>query len=34
MSYLEYSLKSVPAGPPNMLYLNWPLVLLVAALLA
>ncbi|MDA0961540.1 MAG: rod shape-determining protein RodA [Proteobacteria bacterium] len=31
MSYLEYTLKSVPAGPRKMLYLNWPLVLLVAA---
>lgn len=31
MSYLEYTVKSVPAGPRKILYLNWPLVLLVAA---
>jgi len=31
MSYLEYTVKSVPTGPRKMLYLNWPLVLLVAA---
>ncbi len=31
MSYLEYSVKSVPTGPRKILYLNWPLVLLVTA---
>ncbi|TNF65076.1 MAG: rod shape-determining protein RodA [Rhodobacteraceae bacterium] len=31
MSYLEYTVKSVPAGPRKILYLNWPLVLVVAA---
>ena len=31
MSYLEYTVKSVPAGPRKIFYLNWPLVLLVAA---
>ena len=29
MSYLEYAVKSVPAGPKKLLYLNWPLLLLV-----
>ncbi|MEM8728800.1 MAG: rod shape-determining protein RodA [Pseudomonadota bacterium] len=29
MSYLEYAVKSVPAGPRKLLYLNWPLLLLV-----
>lgn len=31
MSYLEYTVKSVPTGPRKLLYLNWPLVLLVIA---
>ena len=31
MSYLEYTVKSVPSGPRKILYLNWPLVLLVIA---
>ena len=29
MSYLEYAVKSVPSGPRKLLYLNWPLLLLV-----
>lgn len=29
MSYLEYAVKSVPSGPKKLLYLNWPLLLLV-----
>ncbi len=29
MSYLEYHLRSVPGGPRKILYLNWPLVLLL-----
>ena len=31
MSYLEYNLKTVPTGPSKLLYLNWPLVLLLVA---
>jgi rod shape determining protein RodA len=31
MSYLEYNVKYVPTGPRKLLYLNWPLVLLVSA---
>ncbi len=31
MSYLEYTVKSVPSGPRKILYLNWPLVLLLIA---
>ena len=31
MSYLEYAVKSVPSGPRKILYLNWPLILLLAA---
>lgn len=31
MSYLEYSVKSVPTGLRKMLYLNWPLVLLLVS---
>ncbi|SEO19775.1 cell elongation-specific peptidoglycan biosynthesis regulator RodA [Salinihabitans flavidus] len=31
MSYLEYTVKSVPAGPRKVLYLNWALILLVIA---
>lgn len=31
MSYLEYTVKSVPAGWRKMLFLNWPLVLLLSA---
>ncbi len=31
MSYLEYNLKSVPTGLRKLLYLNWPLVILLTA---
>ncbi|KMK66060.1 rod shape-determining protein RodA [Puniceibacterium sp. IMCC21224] len=31
MSYLEYTVKTVPAGIRKALYLNWPLVLLLSA---
>lgn len=31
MSYLEYNVKTVPAGWRKILYLNWPLVLLLSA---
>ena len=31
MSYLEYTVKSVPTGLRKVLYLNWPLVLLITA---
>lgn len=31
MSYLEYTVKHVPTGPRKILYLNWPLALLLAA---
>ncbi len=31
MSYLEYTVKSVPGGWRKVLYLNWPLVLLITA---
>ncbi|MEM8576435.1 MAG: rod shape-determining protein RodA [Pseudomonadota bacterium] len=31
MSYLEYTVKSVPTGPRKVLYLNWPLALLLIA---
>ncbi|MEX0311985.1 MAG: rod shape-determining protein RodA [Tateyamaria sp.] len=31
MSYLEYTVKHVPAGPRKILYLNWPLAVLLAA---
>jgi len=31
VSYLEYNLKTVPTGPSKLLYLNWPLVLLLVA---
>jgi rod shape determining protein RodA len=31
MSYLEYSVKTVPTGLRKVLYLNWPLILLLAA---
>ncbi|PIE09244.1 MAG: rod shape-determining protein RodA [Rhodobacterales bacterium] len=31
MSYLEYQVKYIPSGPRKLLYLNWPLVLLLAA---
>ncbi|MAC76694.1 MAG: rod shape-determining protein RodA [Rhodobacteraceae bacterium] len=31
MSYLEYAVKSVPSGPRKLLYLNWPLLLLICS---
>ncbi|MCT8161099.1 rod shape-determining protein RodA [Pseudoruegeria sp. SHC-113] len=31
MSYLEYNVKTVPTGLKKVLYLNWPVVLLLAA---
>ncbi len=31
MSYLEYSIKTVPTGLRKVLYVNWPLVLLLTA---
>ncbi|MCX7300137.1 MAG: rod shape-determining protein RodA [Rhodobacterales bacterium] len=31
MSYLEYNVKYVPSGIRKLLYLNWPLILLVTA---
>ncbi|NNE53413.1 MAG: FtsW/RodA/SpoVE family cell cycle protein, partial [Sulfitobacter sp.] len=31
MSYLEYSVKSVPSGFRKILHLNWPLLLLLAS---
>ena len=30
MSYLEYKVKSTPSGLRKVLYLNWPLTLLLA----
>ena len=29
MSYLEYAVKTVPSGLRKVLYLNWPLILLL-----
>ncbi|MBE0454362.1 rod shape-determining protein RodA [Roseovarius autotrophicus] len=34
MSYLEYTVKSVPSGPRKILYLNWPLALLLTTVAA
>ena len=31
MSYLEYTVKHVPTGPRKLLYLNWPIALLLTA---
>ena len=31
MSYLEYNLKTVPAGPTKIFYINWALFLLICA---
>lgn len=31
MSYLEYTVKFVPTGPRKLLYLNWPVALLLVA---
>ncbi|TDL89120.1 rod shape-determining protein RodA [Meridianimarinicoccus aquatilis] len=32
MSYLEYNVKTIPSGPRKVLYLNWPLILLLSAI--
>ncbi|MEM6408370.1 MAG: rod shape-determining protein RodA [Pseudomonadota bacterium] len=32
MTYLAYNHKSVPTGPSKLLYLNWPIVLLLTAI--
>jgi rod shape determining protein RodA len=32
VSYLEYAVKTVPRGPRKVLYLNWPLILLLTAI--
>lgn len=32
MSYLEYKVKSVPTGLRKLLYLNWPLILLLSSI--
>ena len=34
MSYLEYTVKSIPSGPRKILYLNWPLAILLATVAA
>lgn len=34
MSYLEYTVKTVPSGFRKLLYMNWPLVLLLSAITA
>ena len=34
MSYLEYAVKSVPAGPRKVLFLNWPLAVLLLSVAA
>ena len=31
MSYLEYTVKTVPTGPSKILHLNWPLILLITS---
>jgi len=31
MSYLEYRVQTIPSGPRKILYLNWPLMLLLTA---
>ena len=31
MSYLEYTVKTVPTGPRKVLYMHWPLVILLVA---
>ena len=31
MSYLEYSIRTVPSGPAKILHLNWALILLLGA---
>jgi rod shape determining protein RodA len=32
MSYLEYTVKSVPAGWRKILFVNWPLAILLTAI--
>ncbi|MFU8881025.1 MAG: rod shape-determining protein RodA [Rhodobacterales bacterium] len=32
MSYLEYTVKTVPTGARKILYLNWPIILLIIAI--
>jgi rod shape determining protein RodA len=32
MSYLEYNIKSVPTGIRKLLYINWPIVILLVAI--
>ena len=34
MSYLEYTVKSVPVGPRKVLFLNWPLAILLLSVAA
>jgi len=34
MSYLEYRVQTVPSGPSKVLYLNWPLILLITTVAA
>ncbi|WP_158968612.1 rod shape-determining protein RodA [Chachezhania sediminis] len=34
MSYLEYAVKTMPSGPRKILYLNWPLILLLISVAA
>ncbi|MFB9148853.1 rod shape-determining protein RodA [Roseovarius ramblicola] len=34
MSYLEHTVKTVPAGPRKILHLNWPLAILLASVAA
>ena len=31
MSYLEYRVQTIPSGPSKILYLSWPLILLITA---
>ena len=31
MSYLEYTVQTTPSGPRKILYLNWPLTLLLVS---
>ena len=31
MSYLSANLKTIPTGPRKVLYLNWPLIILLIA---
>ncbi|HKL66177.1 MAG TPA: rod shape-determining protein RodA, partial [Roseovarius sp.] len=34
MSYLEHTVKTTPSGPRKILYLNWPLAILLASVAA